>query len=534
MTSFRVLAVALTLAATTSAGLLIEAVRAERRHRALAEEVVRDYARSAGWLFATAYRSDVEAELLSGLGPALGWPAEPARRDVVSVREVERWASSSALCPGRETDERRFYFALDLAARVVHTAGAEPPDDLRAWLRDSVPHWAAEGDGTLGIRSHGAAGATRRVLVFAVQRDRAGSPTTVLGFDTCQGWLLDRLGGVLRRHRLLPPFLVGDSPSDSLLSVVATRARTGDTVYRTPVQYPVVLAAATRSVGLTGLVFTVAINPTVAPRLVVAGAPRSRWPWLASLLAVMAASFGVLVMQLRERSRLARTQSDFVASVSHEIRTPLAQILLFGESLKYGTAGSPAKRRFAVDVIVNEASRLIHLAENVLHFSISASGPPPALEVLPLAPLVRQAVAAFEPLARHRRVEFALELDDALAVPVDPAALNQVLINLLGNAVKFGPERQRITLSLCANDGHALLAVADRGPGIPAAGRRVIWEPFIRLAADARRAPGTGIGLTVVRDLVRRMGGDVWVEDRAGGGARFVVRLPLALADGPA
>jgi signal transduction histidine kinase len=148
-----------------------------------------------------------------------------------------------------------------------------------------------------------------------------------------------------------------------------------------------------------------------------------------------------------------------------------------------------------------------------------------------LAPLVAEVTEAFRPLAAARRVRLAAELDADARAAVDEGGLTRVLLNLLDNAVKYGPEAGEVTIRLRRAADDVELSVEDRGPGVPAGEREAIFAPFQRLDRDRQSAGGgAGIGLAIVRDLVTRHGGSCRVEDREGGGARFVVRLPRAEA----
>jgi signal transduction histidine kinase len=144
----------------------------------------------------------------------------------------------------------------------------------------------------------------------------------------------------------------------------------------------------------------------------------------------------------------------------------------------------------------------------------------------PLAALLREIVERFAPLAGSAAVRIRAELDETLLAAVDAEALHQIVINLLDNAVKYGGTGP-ITLRAALHDGRAILEVEDGGPGVPAADRLRIWDPFVRLRA-AGAVPGSGIGLAVVRELAAAHGGDCRVEAVAGGGSRFVVELPGA------
>ena len=138
-------------------------------------------------------------------------------------------------------------------------------------------------------------------------------------------------------------------------------------------------------------------------------------------------------------------------------------------------------------------------------------------------------VQDFLSLPKARRSEFRLELQEEVLVPVDVGALRQIVNNLLDNAVKYGPDGQRITVGLALFDGSARLWVDDEGPGIPAADRHQVFQSFYRLRRDEEsRIAGSGIGLAVVRELAALHGGSAWAEEAPGGGTRILVAFPEA------
>jgi signal transduction histidine kinase len=144
-----------------------------------------------------------------------------------------------------------------------------------------------------------------------------------------------------------------------------------------------------------------------------------------------------------------------------------------------------------------------------------------------LAPLLREVVERFTALAGSAAVRLRAELDDTIVVMVDSAALHQIVINLLDNAVKYGGDGP-ITLRAALDSGRARLEVEDSGPGVSAGDRHRIWEPFVRLRPRGE-VPGSGIGLAVVRELVTAHRGECRVESVEGGGSRFIVELPDAM-----
>ncbi|HEY4131155.1 MAG TPA: HAMP domain-containing sensor histidine kinase, partial [Gemmatimonadaceae bacterium] len=243
----------------------------------------------------------------------------------------------------------------------------------------------------------------------------------------------------------------------------------------------------------------------------------------------------VALVQLRRQQELARLRTEFVSGVSHELRTPLAQIRWFAELLQMGKLRTEDERARSAGIIDQEARRLTYLVENVLNFSRSEKG----TNRVSLAPAdldheIMEALEVFAPLARARKMVVASSLDASAIVALDRDALRQILLNLLDNAVKYGPAAQTITVMSEINADRARISVEDQGPGIPHEERQRVWEPYVRLSRDAESSTGgSGIGLSVVRELVELHGGRTRVEGAPGGGARIVVELPLTPPETP-
>ncbi|MEX0892696.1 MAG: HAMP domain-containing sensor histidine kinase, partial [Gemmatimonadota bacterium] len=239
---------------------------------------------------------------------------------------------------------------------------------------------------------------------------------------------------------------------------------------------------------------------------------------------------GVTVFLLRREAELHRMRARFVSGVSHELRTPLAQIRMFAETLMLGRVRSEVDRRRSLEIIDQEARRLGDLVENILTFSRAERGGVKVTpEVTRISAEIHVVVEDFLALPRARRVDVRLELQENVMVPVDRDALRQIVNNLVDNAVKYGPEGQRITVGLALFSGTARLWVDDEGPGIPAGDREHVFQSFYRLRRDEdSRTAGSGIGLAVVRELAALHGGRTWVEEAPGGGARLMVAFPEA------
>src|SRR6185312_3673813 len=185
-------------------------------------------------------------------------------------------------------------------------------------------------------------------------------------------------------------------------------------------------------------------------------------------------------------------------------------------------------------IIDQEARRLTYLVENVLNFSRGEKGanrvsPTPA----DLDREVAEAIELFAPLARARRSTIVASLGATAAVPLDRDALRQMLLNLLDNAAKYGPPGQTITVGSELAGDRARIWVEDQGPGIPHDDRQRVWEPYVRLGREVESATGgSGIGLSVVRELATLHGGRTRSESAPRGGARLVIELPLTQAHG--
>ena len=272
------------------------------------------------------------------------------------------------------------------------------------------------------------------------------------------------------------------------------------------------------------------LRASMADKLIIGGLPRSRLPLILGLLGLTAALIGTALLQLRRESQLTRLRTDFISGVSHELRTPLAQIRMFSETLTLGRVRSDEERRRSLAIIDQEARRLTHLVENLLHFSRSERQTTHITpEPTALAPLVQEVLDGFAPLAAARGATLTAAVPDDLVVPADPGAVRQMLLNLLDNAVKYGPAGQEIRVGATRDNGIARLWVDDGGPGIPSADRERVWERFWRLERDrGSSVAGSGIGLAVVRELAFLHHGRAWIDDAnpAAGGTRVVIELP--------
>lgn len=425
----------------------------------------------------------------------------------------------------------RYIFQVDTGAGRVTFGGPRPPEVWQHWLLDTVfaeLRTLPPNEEVAAVL--GGPGGARNVTVFSLPR--AAPRARVQGFVVDQSALLPYFDYVATSMPLLPRALTGGVTLDSIGSVVV-RGATGPPLYRTEPQYESsIVGHDTLGSYIANLRVDVSLRPEMAGRLVIGGLPKSRLPLLLTLLVLTAGLIVIALIQLKRESDLAALRTEFVSGVSHELRTPLAQIRMFAETLLLGRVRSEEERQRSLGIIDQEARRLTTLVENLLHFSRSERqslriSPAPTL----LGPVIRRVLESFTPLTETRGVRLATALADGLVANVDEGALRQMLLNLLDNAVKYGPEGQAVTVGSEAVLDRVRIWVQDQGPGVPPGERERVWERFWRLERDRGTAiAGTGIGLSVVRELATLHGGRAWVETAPAGGARFVIDLPAAEA----
>jgi signal transduction histidine kinase len=210
----------------------------------------------------------------------------------------------------------------------------------------------------------------------------------------------------------------------------------------------------------------------------------------------------------------AERRSNFVSAVTHELKTPLTSIRMYGEMLRDDVVPDPQKRSRYYRIITAESERLTRLIDNVLELAKLERGQRPvSLTLGDVTRVVHEALEVLEPHASE--LGFALELQadpDLPAVRFDRDALSQVLFNLVDNALKYSSEAsERRVIVRCQREGQGVsIRVLDRGPGVDPEHLRKIWQPFFRGERElTRKHKGTGIGLSLVRGLVQRMGGSV-------------------------
>ena len=516
--------------------LVFQAFRAEQDQRATASRALHEYAGFAAWEFASNMREEMMLAMTELLRPAE--QLEPPQPGAALPSPAILVAQSHHIAKCKDCAEEipaSYYFRLDLNDTALTTivgdsVGRAPERLERQWLRDTIARHASEvfKPNWRVATVVGDVDGRRLTVAYTVVRDTLGRCAAAYGVVSESNRYVAAVAANLAKWDLLPPALTKQTGAGHLVAITV-RDEKSNVLYRSPWQFGDRYSATyEQQKYAAGFTVEASLKPDVAGRLVLGDT--YRFPVLLALLGITAALVAIAFRQLCREEALARLRADFVSSVSHELRTPLAQIRMFAELLRMGWIRSAQEHTRSLDIIDQEARRLGHLVDKVLCFDRVERGENTLItEHTQLAPLVREVLEAFAPLAAARHVAVRVSLDNDVTADVDRGAMRQVLINLLDNAVKYGPAGQTISvgLSRAVDDKSARIWVEDQGAGIPADERTKIWEPFHRLERDANSAiAGSGIGLALVRNLAVAHGGRVYVEDGATGGSRFTVEIP--------
>jgi signal transduction histidine kinase len=240
-----------------------------------------------------------------------------------------------------------------------------------------------------------------------------------------------------------------------------------------------------------------------------------------------------LVLTVRTVSHeleLSRMKSDFVSTISHEFKSPLTSIRQLAEMLQSGRVPSEERRQKYYDVLVEQSERLTLLTENVLNFAKMEEGKKVfKFEPVDIGGLLEDIVSTLQERVRHDGFELQLIRKDVLpSVLVDSSSLTQAINNLLDNAIKYSGESKRIVVEAEAEDEHLIISVRDFGLGIKREEQERVFERFFRGGDElTRTVKGSGLGLTLVKQIVEAHKGSVNLESELGQGSTFSIKLPL-------
>jgi two-component system, OmpR family, phosphate regulon sensor histidine kinase PhoR len=230
---------------------------------------------------------------------------------------------------------------------------------------------------------------------------------------------------------------------------------------------------------------------------------------------------------ITQLERLERVRQEFFTNVSHELRTPLTAIIAFVETLEDGAIDDGDNNRRFLSVIRKNATRMQNLIEDILELSAIESGTVSVKPIhIELRPIVQDVITALTTKADARQVSLRNEITSGIMVYADARRLEQILTNLIDNAIKFNTPNGQVTISHRLEEADCI-CVTDTGDGIAPEHAERIFERFYRVdRARSREMGGTGLGLAIVKHLVRAHGGDAKVESSHGKGSTFTIYLP--------
>jgi two-component system phosphate regulon sensor histidine kinase PhoR len=375
-----------------------------------------------------------------------------------------------------------------------------------------------------------------QAAIRALEAEAAGGPRAELapGVERLALLLAQREGQLRARERAQPEReLLAAMPDAAGLVATDGRVRVSNTVLDG-------LAPGGRAAGFTLLEVTRNAELAEAGRRALEGSPKrleiqlGARTWVCHLVPLLRGEVLLLLRDVTDARMAESTRRDFVANASHELRTPVSAIAGAAETLLSGAMEDPAQARTFVEMIARNAERLGRLTNDLLDLSrIESRQWPVKLEPVLVEATARRAVEVCAEPARRKHIELRVEVPEGTAVLADARALEQVLVNLLDNAVKYTPDGGRATVSAATSEGRVDVVVTDTGPGIERHHLPRLFERFYRVdPGRSRGSGGTGLGLAIVKHLVQMQGGDIGVETGTGG-TSFRVQLPRSIATPP-
>tara|TARA_B100000809_G_scaffold235523_1_gene253801 strand:+ start:1299 stop:3401 length:2103 start_codon:yes stop_codon:yes gene_type:complete len=251
--------------------------------------------------------------------------------------------------------------------------------------------------------------------------------------------------------------------------------------------------------------------------------------WGIALL-VLGIGLGVVTLfaQVTDELRKAKARSEFVAAISHDIRTPLSSMRMLSESLYYGNVRAQERRQEFLSTIVRECDRLSQMVDRVLYFvRLGQNALTYSLRPESVHQIVEEAVQIARERVAHKKAEIGLEIEGELPIMnVDADAIQQVLLNLLDNAVKYSGDDIDVKVNVRAVDGGVRISVKDSGVGMTRAESRRVFRRYYRARREREgTTTGVGLGLSLCRHIVRAHGGRIMAESELGFGSTFHVTL---------
>jgi signal transduction histidine kinase len=248
---------------------------------------------------------------------------------------------------------------------------------------------------------------------------------------------------------------------------------------------------------------------------------------LALLLGGMILGVLLILRDISREEHLAQLRSDFISNVTHELKTPLTSVQLFTESILLERINSETDKREYLRIILKETENLKRMVNNILEFSKKEKGKLEyKFEDVNVTSLVNMAINDLDYWLIEKGFTIQTQVDTNVIATADQVALKQAIINLLNNAIKFSRDSKEILIGVREENEVIMIEVEDKGIGIPEDQKDLIFEPFYRVGQkDAEDISGTGLGLTVVKEIVEAHHGKILVESQLNEGSKFTIIL---------
>ncbi len=255
---------------------------------------------------------------------------------------------------------------------------------------------------------------------------------------------------------------------------------------------------------------------------------RRSWIYgIATALLLLAMFLGVtlILRDIAREKHLARLRADFISNVTHELKTPLTSIHMFSESLLLERVKSATEKKEYLSIIIKESERLKRMINNILEFSKMEKGKPEYHFVKSnLASVLNSVINDMNYWLKEEKFDLTTELDENINAVIDPDKMKQAIGNILNNAVKYSTTTKKISVRLYKDEEQIYIEIEDRGIGIPEDQLSKIFEKFYRID-NKESISGTGLGLTVVREVIEAHNGKMMVTSELGKGSKFSIIL---------
>jgi two-component system, OmpR family, phosphate regulon sensor histidine kinase PhoR len=251
---------------------------------------------------------------------------------------------------------------------------------------------------------------------------------------------------------------------------------------------------------------------------------------LLGLDVVLIVALALAFRSIRREVQLAQNKSDFVSNVSHEIRTPLALISMFAETLEMGRVKSEEKKQEYYSIISKEANRLTGIVNKILSFSQTEAGKKRLqLETLILTNEVSEILSTYDFHLKSKGFEYSFEENSLIQIKADKQALAEILINLIDNAIKYSTEKKLIEITIGSDSNYGWISIKDQGLGISPQDQKHIFDKFYRVSSgNLAKSQGTGLGLSLVKQLMEQQNGKISVTSHLGQGSTFTLYFQLS------